>query len=271
MGDERLGHEVFGSSSIVVHCEDVDTLLALSEKLEGQLTATLQMDPGDVGIARRLLPILERKAGRILANGWPPRDGPRRPVSSDLGQPDDIGRLARDAPVLAACLLSGPGRGSVAPGTPRREPAEPSPIAGRGIPGSSTCSSKTNLFGDILSDQMAGLVGGLGMAPGANIGETTAIFEAVHGSAPDIAGEGIANPLALLLAACLMLDWSCGARRSDKPVHRKGFSGRQRADAGLGWESFDARVLTGDHQSGCRLRTRGSVPKDCFRGTNGIV
>jgi isocitrate/isopropylmalate dehydrogenase/aldehyde dehydrogenase family protein len=64
----------------------------------------------------------------------------------------------------------------------------------------------TNLFGDILSDQMAELVGGLGMAPGANIGETTAIFEAVHGSAPGIAGEGIANPLALLLVACLMLD-----------------------------------------------------------------
>ena len=64
----------------------------------------------------------------------------------------------------------------------------------------------TNLFGDILSDELAGLVGGLGMAPGANIGENAAIFEAVHGSAPDIAGKGIANPLALLLAACLMLD-----------------------------------------------------------------
>jgi isocitrate dehydrogenase (NAD+) len=64
----------------------------------------------------------------------------------------------------------------------------------------------TNLFGDILSDEMAGLVGGLGMAPGANIGPGAAIFEAVHGSAPDIAGKGIANPLALLLAACLMLD-----------------------------------------------------------------
>jgi len=63
----------------------------------------------------------------------------------------------------------------------------------------------TNLFGDILSDQMSGLVGGLGMAPGANIGEKAAIFEAVHGSAPDIAGKGIANPLALLLAAALML------------------------------------------------------------------
>ena len=64
----------------------------------------------------------------------------------------------------------------------------------------------TNLFGDILSDEIAGLVGGLGMAPGANIGVDAAIFEAVHGSAPDIAGKGIANPLALLLAAGMMLD-----------------------------------------------------------------
>jgi isocitrate dehydrogenase (NAD+) len=64
----------------------------------------------------------------------------------------------------------------------------------------------TNLFGDILSDLLAGLVGGLGMAPGANIGEKAAIFEAVHGSAPDIAGKGIANPTALLLAACMMLE-----------------------------------------------------------------
>ncbi|GJI90809.1 isocitrate/isopropylmalate dehydrogenase family protein [Duganella hordei] len=64
----------------------------------------------------------------------------------------------------------------------------------------------TNLFGDILSDQLAGLVGGLGMAPGANIGADAAIFEAVHGSAPDIAGKGIANPISLLLAAGQMLD-----------------------------------------------------------------
>ncbi|MGZ8994101.1 MAG: isocitrate/isopropylmalate dehydrogenase family protein [Burkholderiaceae bacterium] len=64
----------------------------------------------------------------------------------------------------------------------------------------------TNLFGDILSDEIAGLVGGLGMAPGANIGVDAAIFEAVHGSAPDIAGQGVANPLALLLATAMMLD-----------------------------------------------------------------
>ncbi|HEY0197568.1 MAG TPA: isocitrate dehydrogenase [Rhodanobacter sp.] len=65
----------------------------------------------------------------------------------------------------------------------------------------------TNLFGDILSDLCAGLVGGLGLAPGDNIGEHAAIFEAVHGSAPDIAGKGIANPCALLLAAADMLDY----------------------------------------------------------------
>jgi len=64
----------------------------------------------------------------------------------------------------------------------------------------------TNLFGDILSDEIAGLVGGLGLAPGANIGEGAAIFEAVHGSAPDIAGKAIANPLALLFAAAMMLE-----------------------------------------------------------------
>ena len=64
----------------------------------------------------------------------------------------------------------------------------------------------TNLFGDIISDLCAGLVGGLGLAPGANIGTEAAIFEAVHGSAPDIAGKGIANPCALILGAAQMLD-----------------------------------------------------------------
>jgi isocitrate dehydrogenase (NAD+) len=63
-----------------------------------------------------------------------------------------------------------------------------------------------NMFGDILSDLMAGLVGGLGFAPAGNIGQDTSMFEAVHGSAPDIAGRGIANPTGLLLSACMMLD-----------------------------------------------------------------
>jgi isocitrate dehydrogenase (NAD+) len=65
----------------------------------------------------------------------------------------------------------------------------------------------TNMFGDILSDEVSGLVGGLGLAPGANIGTRAAIFEAVHGSAPDIAGKGLANPSAQMLAAAMMLDY----------------------------------------------------------------
>jgi len=64
-----------------------------------------------------------------------------------------------------------------------------------------------NLYGDILSDLMAGLVGGLGIVPGANIGDNMAIFEAVHGSAPDIAGKGLANPSAMILSSCMMLDY----------------------------------------------------------------
>ena len=81
----------------------------------------------------------------------------------------------------------------------------------------------TNLFGDILSDEMASLVGGLGMAPAANIGVDAAIFEAVHGSAPDLAGKGVANPLALLLAAAMMLDHvdrNDLAQRLRKAIHQ---------------------------------------------------
>jgi len=74
----------------------------------------------------------------------------------------------------------------------------------------------TNLFGDILSDEISGLVGGLGLAPGGNIGTSAAIFEAVHGSAPDIAGQGIANPSALILAAAMMLDHLGEAAAGDR-------------------------------------------------------
>jgi isocitrate dehydrogenase (NAD+) len=74
----------------------------------------------------------------------------------------------------------------------------------------------TNLFGDIISDLCAGLVGGLGMAPGANIGDDVAIFEAVHGSAPDIAGKNLANPSSLMLAAALMLDHLDMTDKADK-------------------------------------------------------
>jgi len=65
----------------------------------------------------------------------------------------------------------------------------------------------TNMFGDILSDEAAGLVGGLGMAPSGNVGDELCIFEPVHGSAPDIAGKGIANPVATILSAAMMLKW----------------------------------------------------------------
>ncbi len=74
----------------------------------------------------------------------------------------------------------------------------------------------TNLFGDILSDLTSGLVGGLGLTPGANIGNEAAIFEAVHGTAPDIAGKGIANPTAVMLAAVQMLDYLGQGERAQR-------------------------------------------------------
>jgi isocitrate dehydrogenase (NAD+) len=92
----------------------------------------------------------------------------------------------------------------------------------------------TNLFGDILSDLISGLVGGLGLAPGANIGVSAAIFEAVHGTAPDIAGKGVANPGALILAACLMLDHMGDTPRADRIRHA------------LESTIHEGRTLTGD-------------------------
>src|SRR5207245_2247730 len=76
-----------------------------------------------------------------------------------------------------------------------------------------------NLYGDIVSDLAAGLVGGLGIVPGANIGELGAVFEAVHGSAPDIAGKNLANPTALLQSAVLMLRF-LGEREAADRIHR---------------------------------------------------
>ena len=73
-----------------------------------------------------------------------------------------------------------------------------------------------NMFGDILSDLAAALVGGMGMAPSADIGATHAVFQPSHGSAPDIAGKGIANPVATILSVALMLDWL------DEPETRRG-------------------------------------------------
>lgn len=89
----------------------------------------------------------------------------------------------------------------------------------------------TNLFGDILSDEISGLVGGLGLAPGANFGTNAAIFEAVHGTAPDIAGKNIANPGALVLAACMMLDHIGDRGRAE--LIRRAFEGTIRDGAVL--------------------------------------
>lgn len=77
----------------------------------------------------------------------------------------------------------------------------------------------TNLYGDILSDLCAGLVGGLGVVPGANIGKDMAIFEAVHGSAPDIAGKGLANPTALILSGAMMLDY-LGEKKAAEQIRK---------------------------------------------------
>ncbi|WP_332305663.1 aldehyde dehydrogenase (NADP(+)) [Rhizobium sp. GR12] len=71
LADEKLSAEVFGASSLLVRCRDIAQMIEVTEKLEGQLTATLHLDPDDHADARRFIPVLERKVGRILANGWP--------------------------------------------------------------------------------------------------------------------------------------------------------------------------------------------------------
>jgi isocitrate dehydrogenase (NAD+) len=109
----------------------------------------------------------------------------------------------------------------------------------------------TNLFGDILSDLVAGLVGGLGMAPGANIGADSAIFEAVHGSAPDIAGKDLANPVALMLAAAMMLDH---VKLTDMATRL-----RRGIDATLNLDKVRTRDLGG--QAGTAAFTRSLVAR----------
>ncbi len=101
LADPSLSHEVFGSSSILVRCRDFSEVASVLEGLEGQLTATLQLDDSDIELARPLLPILERRAGRVLANGWPTgvevshamvHGGPF-PATSD-GRTTSVGTLA---------------------------------------------------------------------------------------------------------------------------------------------------------------------------------
>jgi 3-isopropylmalate dehydrogenase len=76
-----------------------------------------------------------------------------------------------------------------------------------------------NMFGDILSDLAAGLIGGMGMAPSGDIGDTHAVFQPSHGSAPDIAGQGISNPVATILSAAMMLDW-LGEEKAAAAINR---------------------------------------------------
>jgi isocitrate dehydrogenase (NAD+) len=112
-----------------------------------------------------------------------------------------------------------------------------------------------NLYGDVLSDLCAGFVGGLGVIPGANIGDDYAVFEAVHGSAPDIAGQGVANPLALLMSAVMMLNHIADTRRDEgcrtvaasiREAYNRALSdGQKTRDLGgaLGTEEFASAVI----------------------------
>ena len=93
-----------------------------------------------------------------------------------------------------------------------------------------------NLYGDVISDLCAGLVGGLGVVPGANIGQDLSIFEAVHGSAPDIAGQNIANPLALLMSSVMMLNFLAETRRAPE----------LRGGAELSRKAYDACLISGE-------------------------
>lgn len=93
-----------------------------------------------------------------------------------------------------------------------------------------------NLYGDVISDLCAGLVGGLGVVPGANIGQDLSIFEAVHGSAPDIAGQNIANPLALLMSSVMMLNFLAETRQAPE----------LRAGAELILKAYDACLISGE-------------------------
>jgi len=106
-----------------------------------------------------------------------------------------------------------------------------------------------NLYGDVVSDLAAGLVGGLGVVPSGNIGENSAIFEAVHGTAPDIAGKGLANPTALLMSAVMMLRYleeRPAARRVEaalEAVYREGKHTTRDVGGSAGTEEFTAAVI----------------------------
>ncbi|WP_174590597.1 isocitrate/isopropylmalate dehydrogenase family protein [Methanocella conradii] len=102
----------------------------------------------------------------------------------------------------------------------------------------------TNLFGDILSDEAAALIGGLGLSPSANIGDRYALFEPVHGSAPDIAGKGIANPIAAVLSAKMLLEWAGRGKEAEmvqRSVDRTLADGVLTPDLGGVYKTSDVR------------------------------
>jgi 3-isopropylmalate dehydrogenase len=99
----------------------------------------------------------------------------------------------------------------------------------------------TNLYGDILTDEAAGLVGGLGLAPGVNASERVAMAQATHGSAPDIAGRNIANPYAMIMSGKMLFEW-LGRKRGEQ----KASQAAQLMDAAMDKVIADAKQLTGD-------------------------
>jgi isocitrate dehydrogenase (NAD+) len=107
-----------------------------------------------------------------------------------------------------------------------------------------------NLYGDVVSDLAAGLVGGLGVVPSGNLGEDAALFEAVHGSAPDIAGKGLANPTALLMSGLMMLDHlgeAAAATRIEKAlqnVYRAGKSLTQDVGGSASIDQFTDAIIS---------------------------
>ena len=112
-----------------------------------------------------------------------------------------------------------------------------------------------NLYGDIVSDLCAGLVGGLGLAPGSNIGLNQAIFEATHGSAPDIAGKDIANPTAMILSAAMMLDHL----GENEAAHRIRTAVREVLSAGESVTADIKRALTGSTEGSVGTRAYGAA------------
>ena len=126
-----------------------------------------------------------------------------------------------------------------------------------------------NMFGDILSDLAAALVGGMGMAPSADIGDRYAVFQPSHGSAPDIAGQGIANPVATILSAAMMLDWLDDERRARAPNDsRRG--ARRLSDPQARTRDMGGRMSTSEMGDAIAARARdtadeGRLPRSSTR------